>query len=350
LVATLYKIIPVALVALLPILTGACRKPPAESAVISGTAAAAPPQKPQETPAPPKPMPAQLPDVLARVNGEEVRKADFDLMVRNMELGNGPIPAERRDEVLRGALDQLITYTLLQQEAKSRNVTVTDAEVETRVQSMRSQFPDEGAFKKALAERNLSPERLRSDARTDLVINRLMEAEVAGATPATDAEAQAFYEKNPDKFQRGESVRASHILLLAGENADEAAKKKARAQIDELCKRAKAGEDFAKLAKEHSQDGSAAGGGDLDFFGRGRMVPEFEKVAFSLKPGEVSDVVTTQYGFHVIKVTDRKPASTVPLAEVSDRVKQFLTEQKKQERADSFIAGLKQKSRIEVLV
>jgi peptidyl-prolyl cis-trans isomerase C len=295
-------------------------------------------------------MPAELPDVLARVNGEEVRKADFELMIRNIELGKGPIPAERRDEVLRSVLDQLITYTVLKQEAKNRSLSVTDAEVDARLQAMRSQFPDEETFKKALADRGMSLERLRSDARDDMNISKMLEAEVEAAGPASDADAQAFYEKNPEKFQRGESVRASHILLLVGEDADEATRKKTRAQIDELWKRAKAGEDFAKLAQEHSQDGSAANGGDLDFFTRGQMVPEFDNAAFALQPGQISDVVTTQYGFHVIKVTERRPASAVPLAEVNDRVKQYLTEQKKQERADAFIAGLKQKSRIEVLV
>jgi peptidyl-prolyl cis-trans isomerase C len=340
----------VAAIVLLPLLTtSACTRPAAEATGTAGSATGPAAQQPA-APEPPKPMPAQLPDVLARVNGEDVRKADLDLMVRNIELGDGPIPAERRDEVLRGALDQLITYTLLKQETKNRSLSVTDAEVDARMQAMRSQFPDEGTFNKALADRGMTVERLRSDARDDLSINKMMEAEVQAAGPATDAEAQAFYEQNPDKFQRGESVRASHILLLAGQDADEATRNKARTQIDDLCKRAKAGEDFAKLAREHSQDGSAANGGDLDFFTRGRMVPEFENAAFALQPGQVSDVVTTQYGFHVIKVTDRKPASTVPLAEVNDRVKQFLTEQKKRERADAFIAGLKEKSRIEVLV
>lgn len=330
---------------------GACRRPPAEFTGTSGsTATASAVPAAQSAPAPPKPIPAELPDVLARVNGQDVHKSDLDMFIRNMELGTGPIPPERRDEVLRGALDRLITYTLLQQEARTRNVTVTDAEVDSRLQSMRSQFPDDAAFKKALADRNMSVERLRTDARVDLVINKMMEAEVATAQPATDADVRDFYDKNPQKFQRGESVRASHILILADQKADDATRKKARAQIDAIHARAQAGEDFGKLAQDHSQDGSAAQGGDLDFFTRGRMVPEFEQAAFALKTGEISDVVTTQYGFHVIKVTDRKPASAVPLAEVSERVKQFLTEQRKQERADAFVAGLKQKSKIEVLV
>jgi peptidyl-prolyl cis-trans isomerase C len=340
----------VALIAVLSGLAGAWRKPPAEATGAAVQASSAQAPTAPKPPEPPKPVPAQLPEVVARVNGEDVRKTDFDLMVRNMELGSGPIPAERRDEILRGALDRLITYTLLQQEAKTRNVTVPDAEVESRVQAMRAQFPDEAAFKKALSERNMSVERLRSDARADLVINKMMEAEISTAQQATDADVQAFYEKNPEKFQRGESVRASHILILVDQKADDATKKKARTQIDAVLKRARAGEDFAKLAQEHSQDGSAAKGGDLDFFTRGRMVPEFEQAAFGLKTGDISDVVTTQHGYHIIKVTDRKPASTVPLADVSERVKEFLTEQKKQERAEAFIAGLKQKSRIEVLI
>jgi peptidyl-prolyl cis-trans isomerase C len=178
----------------------------------------------------------------------------------------------------------------------------------------------------------------------------MMDAEVAAAPAATDEEVRDFYAKNPDRFQREESVRASHILITADEKADDALKRKARAEIEAILKRAKKGEDFAALAKAHSQDGSAAQGGDLNYFSRGQMAPPFEQAAFGLQPGQFSDVVTTQYGYHIIKVTDRQAASVVPLEQVSERVKQFLTEQHKQERADAFIDGLKQKSRIEVLI
>jgi peptidyl-prolyl cis-trans isomerase C len=328
----------------------ACRKTPAPAA--TSTASTATPGTPAAAaaPAPPKPMPAQLPDVLAKVNGEDVKKSDFDMLVRDMELGQGPIPAERRDEILRATLDRLITYTLLSQEAKSRKVVATDTEVEERLKQMQQQFPNEEAFKKALAERNMTIERLRSDTRNDLVISKMMDAEVSTTPGASDAEAKEFYEKNPDKFKQPEQVRASHILIRVDENADAAAKQKALAKAQALLKRAKAGEDFAALAKANSQDGSAAQGGDLNYFGRGQMVPAFDEAAFKLKPGEISDIVTTQFGYHIIKVTDHKDASTVPLEQVADRVKQFLSGQKKQEKADQFIAGLKEKSKIEVLV
>ena len=341
----MHKIFALLLAALLLAPAGACNQAgePEPSAPPAGDEA-------PEAAEPAKPVPAELPDVLARVNGEDVTKTDLDTLLRNMELSQGPVPAERRDEVLRGALDRLITYTVLQQEAKARNVTVPDSDVDERLNAMRSQFPKEEDFRKALEERGLSVDRLRNDARVDMVITKMLDAEVAAAEPATDEEARKFYEENPEKFQQDEAVRASHILILADENADEATKQKARGQADALLKRARAGEDFAALAREHSQDGSAPQGGDLDFFTRGRMVPAFEEAAFALKVGEISDVVTTQYGYHIIKATDRRPAETVPLETVQPQVKQFLTSQKKQERADAFVDGLKQKSRIEVLI
>jgi peptidyl-prolyl cis-trans isomerase C len=301
-------------------------------------------------PQPAKPMPAQLPDVLARVNGEAVTKADFDRLVRNMELGNGPVPAERRDEILRGALDQLVTYTVLQQEAKARHITITDGEVESRMAAMQRQFPDEKAFQKALADRNMTLERLRADARVDMVINKLLDEEMSKQPAPTDAQVREFYDKRPEKFKEPETVRASHVLVKVDEQADAATRQKARAKIEGVLKQARSGADFAKLAREHSDDGSAQQGGDLSYFARGQMVRPFEEAAFALKPGEVSDVVTTQFGYHVIKVTDRKPGAPVPFERVSDRIKQHLTEQGKQEHAKAFIDGLKNKSKIEVLV
>ena len=252
--------------------------------------------------------------------------------------------------MLRRVLDELVTYTLLKQEAKARNVTATDAEVAAQIEEIRKSAPDEEAFQKALKEQSMTMARLRDDARTQIAIGKMMDAEIANAPPVTDADAKEFYDKNPDRFKQPEMVRASHILIMVRDEDGEAAKKDARARIDAVLKRARAGEDFAALARENSQDGSAAGGGDLDFFPREKMVAPFADAAFKLKTGEVSDVVTTQFGYHIIKATDRKPASTLPLAEVNEQLKQGLAQQKKQQVAQQFIAQLRQKSKVEVLI
>jgi peptidyl-prolyl cis-trans isomerase C len=334
----------------------ACRKPPAAAA--GGTAATsgqAPAGQPAPSaapaPAPPKPMPAQLPAVLARVNGEDVTKVDFDRLIKNMELrANQPVPAERRDEIFRQALDQLVTYAVLTQETRARKVAVTDAEVESNIKQMRSQFPSEQEFTKALAARGMSLDKLKSDTRIDISINKMMEAEAATGQPPADAQVREFYDKNPDKFKQDEAVRASHILFKVEESADAATKKKVRDQAESVLKQARAGADFAELAKKHSADGSAQQGGDLNFFTKGQMVPAFDQAAFSLKLGEISDIVTTQFGYHIIKVTEHRAPSAVPFEQVSERIKEYLTEQQKQQKVEGFISTLKQKAKIEVLV
>ena len=209
--------------------------------------------------------------MLAHVNSEDVTKADFERLLRNIELNNrGPVPADRRDEIYRKVLDELVNYTLLKQEAKARNFTATDAEVETQMQSMRQAARSEEAFNKALAERKMTLEKLKADAKVEIAIAKMMNAQVATLTEATDAEAKDFYDKNPDKFKRPETVRASHILLRVDPNADDATKKQTRAKIDEVLKQAKSGTDFAALAKQNSQDGSAAARR------RPRLLPERE--------------------------------------------------------------------------
>jgi len=296
-------------------------------------------------------MPAQLPDVLARVNGEAVTKIDFDRLIKNMEArANQPVPAERRDDVYRKALEQLVTYTVLSQETRARKVTASDAEIDSSIQQMRAQFPTEEAFKQALDARGMTIDKLKADTRIDICINKMMEAEVAAQPPPSDAQIREFYDSNPDKFKKDEAVRASHILFRVDENADAATKKKAMDVAQSVLKQARAGADFAELAKKHSADGSAQQGGDLNFFTRGQMVPPFDQAAFTLKPGEISDIVTTQFGYHIIKVTERRPATTVPFDQVSGQIKEYLTEQQKQQKSEAFIQSLKQKAKIEVLV
>jgi len=314
-----------------------CRKPAAENKTTEAQAvpatptdtadakpaAAAPAEKPPE---PAKPVPETIPAVVARVNGEDVAKTDFDRLLKQMEMQAGqPVPANRRDEVYRALVDQLVTYTALVQETRARGVKVTDAEAkevsDAKLAELRKQMPDDAAFKKALAERNMTEERLRADIRKDLAINKMMEAEFALPPTVSDADVKDFYDKNPDEFT---GVRASHILIKP-DGFDEASKKKARTAIDDVLKQAKAGTDFGELAKKHSSDGSAQQGGDLGFFTKGRMVPEFSDAAFKLQPGQISDVVETQFGYHVIKVTER---AAIPFETVRATLDKDLRESK----------------------
>src|SRR5262249_48106276 len=149
------------------------------------------------------------------------------------------------------------------------------------------------------------------------------------------ADIERTYNNNIEQYSTPEQVRASHILLKT-EGKDDAAVK---AKAEQLLKEVKGGADFAELAKKNSEDESSAkNGGDLDYFGRGRMVPEFDQAAFAMQPGQISDLVKTQYGYHIIKVVDKKAATTRPLAEV----RQQIADQLAYERAQAQAADLAQ--------
>jgi peptidyl-prolyl cis-trans isomerase C len=297
-----------------------------------------------------KPVPETLPAVVARVNGENITKADFEQHISRLEMSAGQqVPKAQRNEIYRKALDRLIDLKVLRNEVKSRNLQVDEKIVDEQMQKIRGQFPSEEEYKKALSAKGMTPEQLRTELLDESRITKMMETE-AGAGPAvSDADIRDFYEKNPDKFRQAESVRASHILIRV-QPGDETARKKALATIQNLQRQAKAGKDFGDLARRFSNDSSAQGGGDLGFFTKDRMVPEFANAAFALKPGEISGVVQTSYGYHIIKLTERRPAATVPLEQVSGQVREYLTKQRQQEKAEAFVKGLRSKSKVEVLI
>ena len=316
-------------------LTSACRKP----------AAAAESQTETAAPQPPKPVPETLPEVVARVNGEPVTKSDFEKFIEQMEMNaGGPVPPNRRDEIYRNALDRLVDMKLLTQEVRARGVQGDEQLVAGEMARIRSNFPTQAEFDKALAAQNLTAEKLKAEMLTQAGISKMMEAETTGKGEVSDAEAKEFYDTNPDKFKRPEQVRASHILFKT--EGDEAAKPKARAAAESVLKEAKSGKDFAALAKEHSSDGSAQQGGDLGFFVKEQMVPEFSNAAFAMQPGQISDIVESQFGYHIIKVTERKAPETIPLEQVAPQVKQYLAKQ----RAETFVKQLRSKAKIEVLI
>ena len=306
----------------------------------------------QAAPATPKPVPAQIPEVVAHVNGEDVTKADFDRAVQALEArAGGPVPPEQRDQVFRGVLDQLIGYKVLVQETRARNVTIADTEVDARIGQIQKQFPSEAEFKEMLAQRKLTLDQVKSDARLDMAIAKMIEGEIASKVAVKPEQVTDFYAKNPDEFKQGESVRASHILISVPKGADAAAKAQARAKAEQVLKEVKAGGDLAALAKQNSADpGSAANGGDLGFFQQGQMVGPFNDAAFSLAPGAISELVETDLGFHIIKVAEKKEGRTIPLEEVRPQVEQYLERVNRQEQTEAFVNGLKAKGKIEVLI
>ena len=332
------------------LVVAACSKTPAEATTTEGAAQSAAAGPAQQEPV--KPVPAQLPDVLARVNGENVTKQEFEEFVQNLEgRAGGPVPAEQRDQVYRGVLDQLVGYKLLLQESKARNVAIPDADVDARLAEIRKQFPSEDVFMQMLIQRRMTLEQIRTDARQDMAIAKLIETEIAEKAAVKPEQVQDFYAKNPDQFKQDERVRASHILIAFPEKADAAAKAQAKAKADQVLKDVKSGKDFAALAKQHSQDpGSAVNGGDLGFFQKGQMVGPFNDVAFTLAPGAVSDVVETQFGYHIIKVAEKQPSRTVPLEEVRPQVEQYLQNQNRDQQTEAFVKSLRSKGKVEILI
>ena len=161
-----------------------------------------------------------------------------------------------------------------------------------------------------------------------------------------EQDIQRSYRQNIEQYSQPEQVRVSHILLNI-EGQDEATVK---ARAEDLLKQIKGGADFATLAKQHSNDGSAADGGDLGFFPRGQMVKAFEDAAFALKAGEVSPIVESEFGYHIIKAGEHRDARTVPIAEVSDRIAQALRQQKQQSLAQEYVQSLKAKGKVEILM
>ena len=320
--------------------------PPAGAALPAGAAGA-----PQAAAIPP--VPAQLPEVVARVNGDAIGKAEFEKAVTAIEGQNrAQVPADQRDRIYRGLLDQIISFRLLIQESKARKVAVPEPDVDARIAQIRGQFPTQEAFVQALTQQGVTVDQLKADARSELQVTKMLQAETEGKIVVKPEQVDAFYKDNPDQFQRGERVRASHILIGFPQNADAAAKQAAKVKAEGVLGEIKAGKDFATLAKANSQDpGSAQNGGDLNFFERGQMVPTFDQAVFAMqKPGQISELVETQFGYHIIKLTEKQPGGPVALDDaLRGQIKLHLENQARQAATQVFVTGLKAKGKVEIL-
>jgi peptidyl-prolyl cis-trans isomerase C len=354
------------------VLVGACNRQPAAASQTTAAPAAAPVAKPAQpaagqpaaaAPAPaapgvqpgpetPKPVPAVLPQVLAKIDGQPVGREELETAVKDAESRAGrAVPPTERDAVYRGLLDRVILFRLLSAEAKLRGITVTPQEITDRIAQIKKQFPSEAEFQQELTKRHTTMAQLQEEQRRDLLNAKTIEAEVAPRVAITPEELDTFYKSNPDQFKEPETVRASHILIGVAKDAAPAAKQAARTEAEGVLTRVKAGEDFAALAKQHSKDpGSAAVGGDLNFFPKGQMVPAFDQAAFALSPGQVSELVETQFGYHIIKATEKRPARLVPFVEAAAQIQEFLEQEQRQEKSKALVDQLKAKGKVQIFI
>lgn len=334
--------------------------PPAEPTIVTPPAPDAPAPPVPDAPAPDAPATPPdapqtdaepLPDPVAVVNGTPITRTEFEDLLNQtfggMGLDPAMLPQEQRAMLYHRFLDDLIIDRLVEQAAAETEVT--DAEVDQELASIVENFESQEQFAEELARSGQSMDELRERITGLMRQRKWMEAHMGEDSQPTDEQARAFYDENIQEFEQPDMVRASHILFLVDEDADEETVQTRKAQADAATKRARDGEDFAALAGELSEEpGAGERGGDLDFFPRDRMVPEFADAAFGLEVDEISEPVRTRFGWHVIKKTGQREASTVPYDEVRTDILEYLSESGQQEVVEAVVQTLRENADVQI--
>ena len=302
---------------------------------------------------------------IAKGKGFEIKQSELDEVVTGIKSAaaahNENIPAEQMSGIKAQMLNRLIQIQILLQKSTDADKVEGKKKADAQVAALLTRAGSQEIFERQLKAVGMTTDELRTKIGQEATATATLTREL-GIT-VTDAEVKQYYDTHPADFEQPETAHAQHILLLTINSAtraplsDEQVKAK-RAQIDDILKKVKAGEDFSKLATQYSEDpGSKEKGGELPPFSHGDMVPEFEAAAFALKTNAISDVITTAYGYHIIKLLGKTPAKKlaltdkVPLTDltIADKIKDFLTQQKTQKLAPVYLEGLKKTADIEIL-
>ena len=288
---------------------------------------------------------------IAVVNGKIIPKSDFDrkmVMVNEQFSQTGKTPSSAElSEIKKNVLESLINLELLYQESKKEGIQVDEKILNERYENWKKQIPNQEALNEFLKKLNLSETGIKDKFKAGLAVQQFVEKKFGQKALVSEQETKAFYDSNPNFFKIPEQVCASHILIKVDPKADAAQKAAARKKIDDIQRQLKNGENFSELAKKVSDCPSNTKGGDLGCFSRGQMVRPFEDVAFSLKPGEVSGIVETDFGFHIIKVMDKKPETTMAYEQVKDRLAAMLKKDKVEKEIPLYLDKLKKDAKIE---
>lgn len=277
--------------------------------------------------------------VAATVNGEVIYASALEREVAaiarqyNIDLTSED-GRKQRAEIIKIVLDQVVEQRLIMQEARRRGAEAADQQLEKAINDIKANFPTAAEFQTALTQRGLTEADLRSRLRTNLTVQNLA-AKVSTAT-VSEAEIRSQFQANRAQYDKPEQVHVRHILVES-----EAEARFALARLNR-------GEKFEDLARQLSKDpGSKEQGGDLGFVGKGQLVPEFEQAAFALlRPGQISPVVKTQYGYHIIRLVERRAAQSATLDQVRDQIRRELLSKKQETDFQAWVKQLKAKAKI----
>jgi parvulin-like peptidyl-prolyl isomerase len=295
------------------------------------------------TPDPNRPLPDTLPAIAARVNGQPVPIAGVHKLARKPADSHGKIPLAYRQ-----ALEELINRELLFQEALARHLSADDAAIQRDYDDARVGHPNDAEWASYLKGQFLDPQAFRAELRARYTIQALVRQEGEKVPPVSDQEARRYYEANPEAFDTGERIEARQIFFRAPKGSSVEVLDATKARAESVLARLRKGEDFGALAGQVSQDPqSASQGGKLPPFAHGQVELAVELKAFATKPGQITDVIWSNLGYHILRVEERLPSVRLSFDAVRDRIKTALHAQREQKNLSDLIASLRAKATIE---
>ncbi|MGA2174344.1 MAG: peptidylprolyl isomerase [Verrucomicrobiota bacterium] len=296
--------------------------------------------------------------IVATGKGFEIKRSQLNEAYLNYSANiaarGGTVEESERATIRSNLLDHLIINQILLQKATDEDRSKTQVMVDQAIADARSNAPSPAAFEAQIKASGMTLEKMRKQALDEQVCRQVILRETTNDITISEADIKKFYDDHPSEFEVPERVHAAHILVSTLDPATHSLlppeqKKEKEKLANELRGRAEKGEDFSALVKQYSDDpGSKNKGGEYTF-ARGKMVPEFEAAAFSLKTNQISDLVETQYGYHIIKLLEKLPASKVTLAEASPRIRDYLIGQGVKKGLPAYMAKLKAAADVKIL-
>ena len=293
--------------------------------------------------------PQNFPDVVARVNATEISKTQ--LLRRAEALKSQLPPSEAGEGFYQRVLGDMVNSELLYQLVETKGLAPTDADVDAELDTQRQRYGGETAFESALKQRGLSVEEAKLDLKKELGIQRLVERDLIPQLTVTEEEKKTFYDENQESMQQPVQFKAAHILISVDASATPEKRAELKKKAQSIRNMVEVGQDFAELAAKNSGDpGSKNNGGELGWMSEGQTVPPFEAAMKSLEPGELSELVETRFGYHIIKLQERRDPGAPPYEEVEEQIEEFLKQRGLQELMQQEVELLRGTATIEVFI